>query len=109
MCQQRNTTFGPWCTQLFAHIIRLHSNELNKPKLSRDNYVKPRVINGTTTLGTTTEKCDNNGKGWYFRFYDDNRMNEDIYILWLTWTWMGQFNTYNPIHCYENKEGNREN
>ena len=48
---------------------------------------------------TATEKYDNNGKGWYFRSEDDNKMNYK-YILSITWTWMGQFNTYNlPVLC----------
>ena len=54
---------------------------------------------------TTTEKYDNNGKGWYFRFDDDNDMSYK-YILSITWTEMGQLNTYNPI--YFNDKGNRE-
>ena len=44
---------------------------------------------------------------WYFRFDDDNKIYE--YILSITWTYMGQFNTYNPTCCEENKQGNREN
>ena len=49
------------------------------------------------------EKYDNNGKGWYFRFDDDNNMSYK-YILSMTWTEMGQLNTYNPI--YFNDKGN---
>ena len=51
---------------------------------------------------TTTEKYDNNGKGGYFRFDDDNNMSYR-YILSITYTEMGQLNTYNPIYCNENK------
>ena len=53
---------------------------------------------------TTAEKYDNKGKGWYFRF-DDYKMSYK-YILLITWTLMGQFNTYNPTCCEENKEDN---
>ena len=53
----------------------------------------------------TTEKYDNNGKGWYLRFDDDNNMSYK-YILLTTWTEMGQWSTYNPI--YFNDKGNRE-
>ena len=41
----------------------------------------------------TTEEYDNNGKGWYFRFNDDNNMSYK-WILSITWTEMGQLNTY---------------
>ena len=42
------------------------------------------------------EKHDNNGKGGYFRFDDDDNMSYR-YILSITYTEMGQLNTYNPI------------
>ena len=51
------------------------------------------------------KKYDNNGKGWYFRFVDDNNMSYK-YILSITWPEMGQLNTYNPI--YFNDKGHRE-
>ena len=50
---------------------------------------------------TTTEKYDNNGKGGNVRFYDDNNMSYRS-ILSITYTEMGQFNTYNPKYCNEN-------
>ena len=53
----------------------------------------------------TTEKYDNNGKGWYFPFDDDNNMSCK-YILSITWTEMDQLNTYNPIYFHD--KGNRE-
>ena len=46
------------------------------------------------------EKYDN-GKGWYFRFDDDNNIMSYNYILLITSTWMDQFNTYNPIYFNE--------
>ena len=51
------------------------------------------------------DKYDNNGKGWYFRFDDENNMSYK-YILSITRTEMGQLNIYNPI--YFNDKGNRE-
>ena len=59
-------------------------------------------------------KYDNNGKGWYLRFDDDNYMSY-IYIYMYMYiyiyisfqshrTEMGQLNTYNPIYCNENKK-----
>ena len=54
------------------------------------------------------KKYDNNVKGWYLRFDDINKMGYK-YIFSKTYTWMGQFNIYNPTYCNENKEGNRDN
>ena len=51
---------------------------------------------------TTNEKYDNNGKGGYFRFDDDNNMSYR-YILSITYTEMDLMNIYNPIYCNENK------
>ena len=48
------------------------------------------------------KKYDNNGKGVYFRFDDDNNMSY-WYILSFTYTEMGQLNTYNSIYWNENK------
>ena len=45
---------------------------------------------------------DNNGKGGYFRFDGDYNMSYRC-ILSITYTEMGQLNTYNPIYCNENK------
>ena len=53
---------------------------------------------------TTTEKY-NNEKGWNFQYDDDNNMSYK-YILSITWTEMGQLDTYNPI--YFNDKGNRD-
>ena len=46
----------------------------------------------------------NIGEGWYFLFDYSNDMSYKYHLFW-----MGQLNTYNPIYCKENKEGNREN
>ena len=51
---------------------------------------------------TTTEKYDNNGKGGYFRYDDDNNMSYR-YILSISYTEMCQSNPYNPIYWNENK------
>ena len=48
------------------------------------------------------EKYDNNGKGGYFRFDDDNNTSYR-HIFSITYTEMGQLNTNNPIYCNENK------
>ena len=52
-----------------------------------------------TSQDTTTEKYDN--KGGYFRFDDDNMSYR--YIRSITYTEMGQLNTYYSIVCNENK------
>ena len=51
------------------------------------------------------EKNDNNGKGEYLRFDDDNYMSYR-YILYITWTEMVQLDTHNPMYGKDNK-GNR--
>ena len=51
---------------------------------------------------SSTEKYDKNGKCGYFRFDDDYNMR-DKYVISVTYTEMGQLNTYNPIYCNENK------
>ena len=57
----------------------------------------------TNSPGTQPQqKYDYNGKGGYFRFDDDNNMSYR-YILSITYTKMGQLNTYNPIYCNENE------
>ena len=47
-------------------------------------------------------KYDNNGKGGYFRFDDDNNMSYR-YILSITYNAMGQLSTYHSIYWNENK------
>ena len=77
-----------------------------KSQFSRNVYaIRDRIWCNKHLRHTTTKKYDNNGKGWYFRFDDDNNMSYE-YILSITWTEMGQLNTYNPI--YSNDKGNQE-
>ena len=72
-------------------------------QFSRNVYaVSDRIWCNKHLRHTTTEKYDNNGKGGYFRFDDDNNMSYR-YILSITYTEMGQLNKYNPIYCNENK------
>ena len=50
-------------------------------------------------------KYDNNGKGGYSLFDDDNNISYRYrYIFSITYTEMGQLNTYSPIYCNENKK-----
>ena len=73
------------------------------PPFSRNVYaISDRIWHNKHLSHTTTEKYDNNGKGGYFRFDDDNNMSYK-YILSITLAKMGQLNTYNPIYCNENK------
>ena len=53
-------------------------------------------------------KYDNYRKGCYFLLDDDDDKTNYRYILSITWTEMGQFNTYNPTFYDENKKGNRK-
>ena len=57
----------------------------------------------TNISGTQPRKNGNDGKGGYFRFDDDNNMSYR-YIISVSYTEMGQFNTYNSIYCNENKK-----
>ena len=71
-------------------------------RFSRNVYaISDRIWCNKHLKHTTTEKYDNNGKGEYFRFDGDNNMSYR-YILSITYTEMGQLNTYNPIYCNEN-------
>ena len=72
-------------------------------RFSRNVYaISDRMWCNKLLRHTSTEKYDNNGKGGYFRFDDDDNMS-NRYILSVPYTEMGQLNTYNPIYCNENK------
>ena len=72
-------------------------------RFSRNVYViSDRIWCNKHLRHTTTEKYGNHGKGRYFRFDYDNNMSYR-YIISITYTEMGQLNTYNPIYCIENK------
>ena len=66
-------------------------------RFSRNVYaISDRIWCNKHLRHTTTEKYDNNEKVGYFGFDDDNNMSYR-YILSITYTEMGQLNTYNPI------------
>ena len=72
-------------------------------RFSRNVYVINNRISCNKHLRhTTTEKYDNDGKGGFFRFDDDNNMSY-IHIFSITYTEMDQLNTNNPIYCNEKK------
>ena len=74
-----------------------------KSRFSRNVYaISDRIWCNRHLRHTATEKYDNNGKGGYLRFDDDNNMSYR-YILSITCTKMGQLNTYNPIYCNETR------
>ena len=56
---------------------KLHNNDENKvPVFFLNVYaIRDRIWYNKHLRHTTTEKYDNNGKGWYFRFDDDNNMS----------------------------------
>ena len=55
MCKQTNTTIRIYCTQLFVHIIKLHSNKRHKNRIVPGYILKPTAY-GTTTSGTQPQK-----------------------------------------------------
>ena len=72
-------------------------------RVSRNVYaISNRIWFKKQLRHTTTEKYDDNGKGGYFRFDDDNNKGYR-YILSITYTEIGQLNIYNPIYLNENK------
>ena len=72
-------------------------------RFPRNAYaISDRIWYNKNLRHTTTEKYDTNEKGGYFRFYHDNNMSYRC-ILSITYTEMGQLNTYNPIYYSENK------
>ena len=82
----------------------LHNDNENKyPVFPECIYaISDRIWCNKHLRHTPTEKYDNNGKGGYFRFDDDNNMSYR-YILSITYTDIGQLNTYKPIYWNENK------
>ena len=97
---QRSTICKAKRIRLFALIINCTIMKTNS-WFSRNVYaISDRIWCNKHLRHTTTEKYDNNGKDGYFRFDGDNNMSYR-YILSITYTEMGQLNTYNPIYCNE--------
>ena len=72
-------------------------------RFSRNSYaINDRIWCNKHLRHTTTEKYDNNEKGGYFLFDDDNNMSYR-YILSITYTEMGQLSKYSPRCYHENK------
>ena len=84
MYKQTNTIGKPKRIQLFALIINCTVIMKTKSRFSRKVYAtSDRLCCNKHLRHTTTEKYDNNGKGGYFRFDDDNNMSYR-YILSIT-------------------------
>ena len=73
-----------------------------KYQFSRNVYaIRDRIWCNKHLRHTTTEKYDNNGKGWYFRFNDDNNMSynhiQGIYPRKDPWRniWIVELSPYN--------------
>ena len=78
---------------------KLHNDNENKfPVFPECMWNKWQNMAWQTSQAHNHEKYNNNGKGGYFRFDDDNNMSYR-YILSITYTEMGQLNTYSPIYC----------
>ena len=87
----------------FAVIINCTLIMKTNFRVSQNVYsISDRIWCNKHLRHTTTQKYENNGKGGYFRFVDDNNICYR-YILSFTYTEMGQLNTYNTIYCNENK------
>ena len=75
---------------------KLHNNDEKKSQFSRNVFaIRDRIWCNKHLRHTTTEKYDNNGKCWYFRFDDDNKMSYE-YIDKLTW-WRHQLETFSAL------------
>ena len=62
---------------------------------SRNVYaIIDRIWSSKHLRHTTTKKYDNNGKGGYF-WFDDGNNTSYKYTLSITYSEMGQLNTYN--------------
>ena len=81
---------------------KLCNNDENKSLFSQNVYAISNRIWCNKHLGHTTKEIyNNNGKGGYF-WFDDNNMRYRK-IISITSTEMGQLNTYNPIYFNEIK------
>ena len=64
-------------------------------RFSRNVYaISNRIWCNRHLRHTTTDKYDNNGIGGYFQFDDDDDNISYRYIISITYTEMGQMNTY---------------
>ena len=101
--QQTSTICKPKHIRIFALILNCTIIMKTNSQFSRNVYaISDGIWCNKHLRHTTMEKYDNNGKGGYFRFDDDNNMSYRS-TLSITYTEMGQLNTYNPIYCNENK------
>ena len=74
MYKQTNTICRPKRIRIFALIINCTTIMKTKSRFSRNVYaISDRIWCNKHLRHTTTEKYDN-GKGWYFRFDDDNNI-----------------------------------
>ena len=79
--------------QLFALIINCTIMMRTKSQFSRNVFaIHDKIWCNKHLRHTTMEKYDNNGKGWYIRYDDNNNMSYKC-MLSITWTEMGQLNT----------------
>ena len=92
MYKYTNTTCKPKRIRLFALIVNCTILMKTNFRFSRNVYtISDRTWCNKHLRHTTTEKYENNGKGGYFRFDDDNNMSYR-YILsitllqWASWT-----------------------
>ena len=92
--KQTDTTIRPWWTQLFAPIIDCTAVMETESQLSRDLYEGTDQIWFYNHLWhATTKKYDNNGKGGYFGFDDDNKISFEYLLAW----WRHQMETFSAF------------
>ena len=76
MYKQTNTIWKPKRIRLFTLIIDCTILMKTNPRFSRNVYtISDRIWCNKHRRYTTTEKYEDNGKGGYFRFDDDNNMS----------------------------------
>ena len=92
MYKQTNTIYKPKRIRLFALIINCAILMKPNSRFSRKVYtISERQWCKKTFRHTTTEKYENNGKGGYFRFDDNNNVSYRYIISitllkWASWT-----------------------
>ena len=91
--KQTSTICKPKRIRIFALIIICTIIMKTNSQFSRNVYaISDRIWCNKHLRHTTTENYDNNGKGGYFRFDDDNNMSyryilfNHIELKWANWT-----------------------
>ena len=88
MYKQKNTICKPKRIRLFALMLNCTIVMKTNFLFSRNVYaIRDRTWCNKHLRHTITEKYDNNGKGGYFRFEDDNNMSYRYIVVQQVITW----------------------